>query len=105
MFSTTKWNWKRISVATLFLVALIAGISSHSWAATAKVLTKKEVKALIATAKTPEEHMKLGDVLGIAGYSLSLEKLEDIKAENYSAKQATLQVYDAIGQLVIQQKM
>lgn len=46
-------------VAVLFLLALIVSLSSHSSAATAKTMTSKEAKALIATAKTPEDHAKL----------------------------------------------
>ena len=55
---------KRIarSVASgAFLVALAIGVSSSSMRAadTAAPLTKQQVKELIKTAKTPEEHMKL----------------------------------------------
>jgi hypothetical protein len=56
---------KRIarSVASAaFLVALAVGASSSSMRAadTAAPLTKQQVKELIKTANTPEEHMKLG---------------------------------------------
>ena len=58
------FNAKRIArlvASAAFLVALALGVSGSSMRAadTAAPLTKQQVKELIKTAKTPEEHMEL----------------------------------------------
>ncbi len=82
MFSKT--NWRRISVVSVFLFAVIAGMLSHSSAATAKALTKKEVKVLIASAKTSEDHMKLAQYFKTEADGLEAEaKDHDEMVEAY----------------------
>ncbi|MBI5083318.1 MAG: hypothetical protein HZB13_01815 [Acidobacteria bacterium] len=53
-------NWKRAIVSSMVLAALIVGPAPQAAAAEMKgMLKSKEVKALVASAKTPADHMKL----------------------------------------------
>lgn len=53
-------NWKRAIVSPMVLAMLIVLSVGQAPAAEQKgVLSPKEVKALLANAKTPEDHMKL----------------------------------------------
>ena len=56
--TTNKRRWTFIALTVLFTILL--GVAPDLKAAQPEAqLTKKEVKALVASAKTPEEHMKL----------------------------------------------
>lgn len=53
-------NWKRAVVSTMVLAALIVVPAPQASAVEMKgMLKSKEVKALVANAKTPADHMKL----------------------------------------------
>lgn len=53
-------NWKRAIASSMVLAALIVASTGQAPAAELKgELKSKEVKALVASAKTPADHMKL----------------------------------------------
>lgn len=51
--------WKAVPVAALAVLLGTLGMVAQTNAPSNARLTKKEVKALVANAKTPEDHMKL----------------------------------------------
>ncbi|MGD0775936.1 MAG: hypothetical protein ABSC05_24225 [Candidatus Solibacter sp.] len=85
MTNTTPWKstWAAVAVAALF--TLFLGVTPHMNAADSKVrLTKKEVKTLVATAKTPEDHMKLARYFNQEADQLEAEAKEhDELAQEY----------------------
>ena len=53
-------NWKQIIASAMFVTALSTVLVPQAGAAESKGMLKlKEVKALVANAKTPADHMKL----------------------------------------------
>lgn len=53
-------NWKRAVASLMVLAALIVALTGQAPAAESKgEMKSKEVKALVASAKTPADHMKL----------------------------------------------
>ena len=85
MTNTTKWKSTRAAVAVAALFTLFLGVTPHMNAAESKVrLTKKEVKTLVATAKTPADHMKLARYFNQEADQLEAEAKEhDELAQEY----------------------
>jgi hypothetical protein len=82
-------NWKSIRVAVLAVLflstsVLFAAAQDHAMNMKEHQLTKKEVKALIVSAKTPEDHMKLAMYFrGEAKEQQAKAKYHDEMAELY----------------------
>ncbi len=59
MFTSTALKYGLATIAFVALFALVVGTVSTAQAAEPKHLSKKQVKTLIATAKSPADHMQL----------------------------------------------
>jgi hypothetical protein len=59
MFTSISRNLSWTSVALIALAAVLLVTAQDANAAKPKHLSKKEVVALIATAKSPEDHLRL----------------------------------------------
>ena len=57
--NATKRNFTWTAVAAATLLTIFLGVAPQANGAEAKRLSKKEVNALIATAKTPADHLRL----------------------------------------------
>ncbi len=77
-------------VAVLSLVAILASFIPQSYAAEAeKSLGKKEVKALIATAKTPAEHRRIANYYREEAARLTANANEHVAMAEEYAKNPT----------------
>ena len=71
---TRKYTWALVALVGLFTLFFVSG--SPARAAEPKRLTHKEVKALIATAKTPEDHIRLAQYFSGEADRLEAESKE-----------------------------
>lgn len=78
-----EYTWALIALVGLFTLFVASG--SQASAAEPKRLTNKEIKTLIATAKTPEDHMRLARHFTAEADRLEAESKEHQElAEAYS---------------------
>ncbi len=84
MFTSTALKYGLATIAFVALFALVVGTVSTAQAAEPKHLSKKQVKTLIATAKSPADHMQLARYFKAEADRLEAEAKEhDELAEVY----------------------